>query len=191
MQAMRTPQVPSGSLGLTWSLDRGIVEHGGGTFGQVAWLRLVPERDFAFVGMANFVNIANITDVQEGLSVFQPISQWAFESFGIDTPEPAPLPRTAEQLESYAGTYDSEMFQVAVTTEGRPDRLSLSVRSKWPGQSSAPPEQLQTAFVAEYDGESEIMVVEGRLRGARAQFVMEGGEVRWLRWNRRLARRVG
>lgn len=208
MQAMRTPQMASNPFGLSWHLDGDIVWHAGGTFGQSALLQLVPDRGFAFLGMTNVGGMG-----AEGPSAFEPVSDWAFkELLGVETREPAPIPRRAEDLLAYVGTYEDVQFLFEVRADG--DRLTLERKPKphLPGQSAQSGQRVTAgdqsgqrvrmggagqakALSVVFIGDNEVMVDEGPQHGT-GEFLVEDGNVRWLRWSNskissgRLARRV-
>ncbi|MEV0056516.1 serine hydrolase domain-containing protein [Saccharopolyspora shandongensis] len=125
--AMREPQVKmpdlgsifSNQWGLGWMLfdwDGGkVIGHDGGTIGQSAFLRVVPEQGVA---------IALLTNGGEPLHVYQTIfGKLLDELAGIKMPElPGPNPEAAPaDLSRYVGEYSSRVADTVVTSddEGR------------------------------------------------------------------------
>ncbi|MDB9952700.1 beta-lactamase family protein [Porticoccaceae bacterium] len=123
---MQTPQIELPSLssavtshmGLSWGLHqvnvsgRLIFGHGGGTFGQMSMLRIVPDRDLCIAVLVNCENaeVAYQTVINELLK----------ELGDIDLTEPKPtyINTSSEQHACYVGDYGSPGEHYSIALEG-------------------------------------------------------------------------
>ena len=158
--AMREPQVELPPLptmgdawGLGWAVHRWpggtVVGHVGGTFGQSAFLRLVPERDVAIALLANGGDV-----VPAYAEIFGFLLR---ELAGVQMPALLVPPAAPEPVEAvrYAGTYTSPAADLVVSGD-QDGRLWLLERPKGVfAQSGEPPEREE--FVR-LDGETFVGV---------------------------------
>ncbi|MEO3927762.1 serine hydrolase domain-containing protein [Micromonosporaceae bacterium B7E4] len=121
--AMRQPQVtlpPLGLMGDAWGLGWEIYDwpggtvlgHDGGTVGQAAFLRVVPDRNVALVLLTNGGNpIALYTEVY---------GHALRELAGIDMPTLPTPPSTPQRVavDRYLGTYTSDVGELTVSQDG-------------------------------------------------------------------------
>jgi hypothetical protein len=110
MQQPTTPPSSDGQKGIGWHLSEidgtNVVSHGGSTSGHQSALELVPEHDFALVIMTN---------ARHGLELITDVKRWVFDTYlGLSEPEPEPLDLTPDQLEAFAGVYESHTGAINV-----------------------------------------------------------------------------
>jgi hypothetical protein len=139
--------------GLGWEVHRWpggtVVGHVGGTFGQSAFLRLVPERDVAIALLANGGDV-----VPAYAEIFGFLLR---ELAGVQMPALLVPPAAPEPVEAvrYAGTYTSPAADLVVSGD-QDGRLWLLERPKGVfAQSGEPPEREE--FVR-LDGETFVGV---------------------------------
>jgi CubicO group peptidase (beta-lactamase class C family) len=187
MQEPALPILESESMGLAWFVKDGrgprIVEHGGTTSGQCAWLTLVPENDLALVLVTNHARgHAFVGHVREHtLAAYAGIEPW----------NPVPRAMAPAELEEYAGTYEAYGGWVRLRLED--GRLVLAIESKggFPKPDSPPPPMPPPAPV-EFSGEDAFYVPEGPLRHQRGRILRdEEGRIEWLRFGHRIHLREG
>ena len=152
-RAMREPQVDAvGSrMGLGWSLEGPVVQHGGGLAGYRSLLALVPERDVAVVVLAS-----------SGLAraAVQRICHRALEELaGVVPEEPDLVELAPEALEGFAGSYRAGHEEIRV----RPERGGLLVE--------APPSPSALGLPV---SEREFVILEGEEAGTRFDFPRPG-----------------
>jgi CubicO group peptidase (beta-lactamase class C family) len=127
--AMRTAQTEEPSAvtafaapGLGWFLLRGldgVLGADGGTIGQRAFLRLIPEHDAA---------VAVVANAGTGEGMVGPVFTEVFRSFGIEPAPPGPSPaapalepaRVAGRYESFAGTFTVEAAEGKLILRSEP-----------------------------------------------------------------------
>lgn len=187
---LHTPVVNADALdavGLDWHVRKldGVtsIGHGGVTAGYVSDLVVVPERDFAFVGLTNATNGAEVNDAAR---------RWALARFaGIDERDPEPDPSLPGDLTRYAGTYvhafscltvapGTEPGTVVVTASGRDD-----VDGGW-----QPP--LDPPYTLGFFADDHAVSTDppGMPRIARFGLDADGGPAAWIQWSGRRAPRV-
>jgi hypothetical protein len=175
---MQTPAVligPDVWVGLSWFIrDVGgmrIVSHDGGTNGQIAKLVLVPSEQFALAVLTNADSGSQLTGEVEKLGLASLL--------GIDEPEPVPQERSMAELAAYASQYGLSTGGVIVSVHN--GYLSLERIS---GEQSPDPDSERTrqpARAAFYE-EDRIVVLDGPMKGARAEFLRDpDGTVGWFR----------
>lgn len=186
--AMQTPQVTvwgDEKWGLTWSVDQSdgitVVQHGGGTTGQITRLMLVPARNFA---------IAVFTNAQQGGPTGKAIADRAFELYlGVKRPEPEAQETAADELAAYAGFYSNAFSEVELGMLGGRLIGQFVPKGGFPTQDTppAPPPPPMTFGVATTN---RLMILDG---GAKNQLVdvirTPNGAIGWLRSGGRLYRR--
>jgi CubicO group peptidase (beta-lactamase class C family) len=110
------------AVGISWLLSEiggtKVVAHGGSMNGQYAGFAMVPSHRFAIISLTNAE--------PNGPLFNRRIRDWALESYlGLVEADPVPVPRTADDLATYAGRYANASALVDVTVDG--DHLSLTV----------------------------------------------------------------
>ncbi len=185
MQAPAFPADEGRSVGLAWYIrDIGgvrVIGHDGGTIGQAARLRFVPERGFA---------LALLTNASNGDEVIEPVTTWALRHYlGVHEPERIPQPRTPQQLAAYAGRYSAtfRILDLVVRDGGLIAESSATERVRQLYDTPPPPDPPSpVAFFAA----DKIVATAGPLKGATGDFLRgPDGAIAWLRVGGRLFRR--
>jgi CubicO group peptidase (beta-lactamase class C family) len=131
-QAMREPQVEvpdqytlGSHWGLSWILmtwsGRSVYGHDGGTIGQSAFLRILPDARLA---------VCLLTNGGHTRDLYQDLYHEIFsELAGVELPPRLEPPATPPQLDlaKYAGTYARE--SVELTVEAKSDRLAVTMKN--------------------------------------------------------------
>ncbi|GAB7052098.1 serine hydrolase domain-containing protein [Catenuloplanes indicus] len=108
------PGLPGAGWGLGWEImnDTGtVIGHDGGTIGQAAFLRVIPDRDVA---------IALLTNGGDAASLYHALLPPLIEELtGITLPAPARPPARPEPIDAtrYLGTYSSRVADLTVTQD--------------------------------------------------------------------------
>jgi len=181
MALMRSPQAPAGNMadaiGITWMLrdvcGTRIVEHGGGTNGQLSALMMVPERGFA---------IAVLTNADRGVILCHEVTKWALHHYlDIEEPGAVPLKLPEETLISYVGRYSSALAEVELSL--RDDGLIMQVTYKggFPTKESPPPPSPPPVRLAFYDDDC-VVALDDPMKDARGEFLRNpDGSIAWFR----------
>jgi CubicO group peptidase (beta-lactamase class C family) len=185
MQEPVLPILENESMGLAWFVKDGrgprIVEHGGTTSGQCAWLTLVPEHGLA---------VAVLTNHAQGHVLIGHVRERALAEYaGVEPWSPVGRDLTPAELEEYAGTYEAYFSWARLRLED--GRLVLELESKggFPKPDSPPQPSPPPAAVA-FTGEDAFYVPEGVLRNQRARILRDAdGRIEWLRFGHRIHRR--
>ena len=186
MALMQTPVISAGddmSMGLTWFIrevgDVRIVQHGGGTNGQISAFMFAPERGFA---------LTILTNANRGGELNEEVMAWALRHYlSVAEPEPTPLDRTDEQRAVYAGRYAAALTSVELAPRDGALVLEMSYTGEFPADEAPPvPPPARAALYAE----DKIVVLDGPFKGTKAEFLRgpEGG-ITWLRLGGRIHRR--
>ena len=185
MQEPVLPILEDEWMGLAWFVKEGggsrIVEHGGTTSGQCAWLTFVPEHGLALAVLTNHaLGHALIGHVRE-----RALAEYA----GVEPWSPTARELTRAELEEYAGTYEAYASWVRLRLED--GRLVLAVESKggFPKPDSPAPPAPPPAAV-EFTGDDAFYVPEGPMRNQRGRILRDDdGRIEWLRFGYRIHRR--
>ncbi|MDP9795837.1 CubicO group peptidase (beta-lactamase class C family) [Catenuloplanes nepalensis] len=108
------PGMPGSGWGLGWEImnDSGtVIGHDGGTIGQAAFLRVVPDRDVA---------VALLTNGGDAASLYHALLPPLIEELtGITLPPPARVPAPAEPFDAsrYLGVYSSRVADLTVSQD--------------------------------------------------------------------------
>ena len=102
------------AVGISWLMRdvEGVrmVGHGGDTVGQHSTFDMVPERQFAIVGLTNCG--------PNGNQLLDELGRWALEAYlGIVERDPEPVALGAEQLADYVGTYETVAAIATITRD--------------------------------------------------------------------------
>lgn len=185
MQEPVLPILEDEWMGLAWFVKEGrdtrIVEHGGTTSGQCAWLVLVPEHGLA---------LAVLTNHARGHALIGHVRERALAEYaGIEPWSPVARDRTPAELDEYAGSYEAYASWARLRVED--GRLVLAMESKggFPKPDSPPPPSPPPAAVA-FTGDDTFYVPEGPLRNQRGRILRDDdGRIEWLRFGHRIHRR--
>jgi CubicO group peptidase (beta-lactamase class C family) len=185
MHAMHVAQRAAGSLcdevGLSWMLDRHagvrLVHHGGTTNGYQADLRLAPERGLAWAMLTNAEHHHQLDRlIREHLLGEDPLA--------VDDAPAA--------LDEYAGHYESVLADLdVVVVDGVSLRLDVATprRALWNPDDEVEPAKPTRLVFRDAD---RVQALDMPYTGHRGEFVRDAdGAIEWLRWDGRLARRMG
>lgn len=186
IKEMQTPVVSAGEgqqIGLSWFLRDvegvRIVQHGGGTNGQISLFEFAPERKFA---------LTILTNAGPGGELNDEVERWVLKHYlGISEPEPVHQQRTAGELEEYVGTYEAAITGITLELDGGSLILKYELIGEFPADEPPPlPPPTPVAFYAA----EHIIALEGPLKDARGEFLRDTeGQLAWLRIGGRLHRR--
>ncbi len=190
MDQMQSPATRAGSnsgyVGITWMVKDidGVrtVRHGGATNGQLSAFEMVPSRGFA---------ITVLTNANRGVELHGNAVNWALEHYlGLVDPEPAELPRTEEQLREYVGHYAAALNDIDLYLQDGSLMLQSTPKGGFPMPDSKPgpvpgPTRLSIRE------EEQVLGLDSPFKGSRGEFLRgDGGEIQWLRFGGRIARRL-
>ncbi|MGC4107423.1 MAG: serine hydrolase domain-containing protein [Thermomicrobiales bacterium] len=135
-ELMRTPQIEAGppnrAFGQGWSMytwpELKVIEHTGGTIGYRAYLSVAPDRKYA---------IAIVTNGDTGASAMQTIEAWAMKHYlDASRPVPQPIERSAEELDSFTGTFVRHNGRFVITREDGALHVAQTAISERTGEES-------------------------------------------------------
>lgn len=187
MTQLHDPQVEVGdvteAVGLSWmraTVDGApTVSHSGGTNGQISLHTTYPEQQAA---------IGIVTNADVGGELARTVSRFIQSRLlGLDARDPEPVD-PGDAIEEYTGTYEREMVRIELERDG--DRLTAQVTplvrpEGW--EASPPPPPVQIGLLEDHDA---YIILEGGSTGSRGRFIRDAnGQIEWMRWGGRLARR--
>jgi len=186
MKLMQTPTMRADEgreMGLAWFIRDidgvRIVQHGGGTNGQLSAFMFAPERDFA---------LTILTNADRGSELNLEVTRWALQRYlGILEPEPVHLEQTAEELAAYAGRYVAPLSELDLVV--RNGALVLETTFTDAGLGDEPRPSPPPSRVAFYE-DDKFVALEGPLKDTRGEFLRGAdGRIAWLRLGGRIRRR--
>ena len=190
LTALHTPQLeyaPGRKIALTFWVDdhrsARSLGHSGGTVGQQALLTIVPEHDF---GVTIGTNCAT-----GAVAKYQMADIAIKEYLGVETPEPAIIKMSKEDLQEYEGEYEAKLSAVKIEAgDGE-----LLIRSKYLGgfpTADDVPEVSEYGDPARFGfyDKDHIKGLDETNNTSIAQFIRENGEVTMVRSGMRLHRRI-
>jgi CubicO group peptidase (beta-lactamase class C family) len=183
---MREPHMgtsePNRSVALTWFVREvdglTLVEHGGGTNGQLSQFWIAPESGFALAILTNHS--------PAGHTVIREVSRLAFRLYlGVEERDPKAIEMPPERLSEYAGLYTNPFADAELRIEnGR--LVDHTIGKVGFPTKDLPPPKVPPAPLAFYDADC-VFVPEGVFEGERADFVRDGdGKIVWYRSGGRL-----
>jgi CubicO group peptidase (beta-lactamase class C family) len=185
MAQMQSPLVTvwgKEAWGLSWSVDETHgtrqVSHGGGTNGQVTWLGLYPEHDFAF---------AILTNADQGGHVTREVGRWIQKEYlGVEIPDPKPIESSEEELARYVGCYSRPFSEIELgMLAGRLVGQVIYTRG-FPTKDAPPPPPPPPAALGLFE-KDRLLVLDGPLKEAKAEVIRRpDGSIGWLRASGRL-----
>jgi CubicO group peptidase (beta-lactamase class C family) len=184
LQQMQSPQAPiwgdERSIGLGWHLEEiqglRIVDHGGGTTGQISTLMLVPEHGFAF---------ALVTNADRGARAIDDVRGWLLkERFGIEREEPEPIEAVEEELRPFVGRYVRPFAEIEIGLLAGKLVGQVTYRQGFPDQETPPPPDPPPASLS-LCAEDCLVVGDGPLKGNQVHVIRRpDGSIGWLRMGR-------
>jgi CubicO group peptidase (beta-lactamase class C family) len=188
MRTMTTPAVPASTgrwTGITWFVEDAaggrIIQHTGGTNGQVSAFLVVPEKQFAVTVLTNASKTAVTRD----------ISTWALDRYAdVRRAEPEPMPVSAEALREYAGRYEAAASILDLEPDGESLCVRLTPRGGFPFPDS-PPEPAPPPFHVEILEGEQLRGMEEEWRAPLGEFLRDkAGVITWLRFGSRMHRKT-
>ena len=191
IEYMRQPQRAAGSMcdsiGIAWMLEaagggHALVKHGGATNGQLSSFEMVPSAGFA---------VTVLTNADTGRETRQTIADRCQQYFlGFDKPQPLAAPGLHVNLSEFAGEYHAVLARLRVDVAG--DGLLIEdippPRAGDPRLQPVPLPPAQLLFTAR----DAAAVLAGPRKGERVEFLRDAdGRIAWLRWDGRIAHRLG
>jgi CubicO group peptidase (beta-lactamase class C family) len=173
------------AIGLSWHLEEiqglRVVQHGGGTTGQISTLVLIPDRSFAF---------AMVTNADKGGSAIEDVTRWLLkEQFGVERAEPEPIEATEAQLRPLLGRYVRPFAEIELGLLAGKLVGQLAYRQGFPDKDSPPPPDPPPTSLA-LCGEDRLLRLDGPFQGTTMDVIRRAdGSIGWLRLGR-LYRRV-
>jgi CubicO group peptidase (beta-lactamase class C family) len=188
MRLMLTPQVksnPKGSTGLSWGIrdiaGTRIINHNGGTNGQITRLMIIPGLKFAY---------AIFTNSETGGLLVQDIDQWILKEY-LDYSDALPKAQrlSEKKLSEYTGMYSLPSADVEIRLEEGHLVLQYLPKGGFPNENVPNPPAPPPAKLVVI-GEDYVMVKAGAMKGSTAEFLRdEQGQVAWLRLSGRIMAR--
>jgi CubicO group peptidase (beta-lactamase class C family) len=182
---MQSPQVTvwgSEARGLAWGIEEvggaQEISHGGGTNGQITWLALIPERDFA---------LAVLTNAEEGGPVTEEVHRWILKEFlGLEDPKPAPMEVSEDELAQYAGRYQGYFGDVELAMLCGKLVCQVIYKRGFPSEDVPPPPAPPPMSLGLCE-KDRLLVLDGRFKETKADAIRkEDGSIGWLRLSGRL-----
>jgi len=173
------------SVGVSWMLrsiaGNRVVEHSGGTHGQQTTFKLVPQRDFAVIVLANS---------SRGSELHGQLASWILrEHLGLEDRPPEPIAIGRDRLEEYVGHYEQALSSIDVHARDNTLVVQVTPRGGFPLKDSPPgPTPPPVPFACWSD--DHFIGLEPPLKGARVEFLRgPQGQVHFLRSGGRLVAR--
>lgn len=188
MAQMQSPQVTvrgKEMWGLTWSLDEtsGVrqVLHGGGTLGQVTLLVLVPAHDFALVVLTN---------ADQGGLLTREVSRQALKEYlGLETPLPAPIEASKDELAAYVGRYSRPFADIELGILGGRLVGQITYKGGFPTKDSPPPPPPPPMSLALCEPD-RLLGLDGAYKDELFDVIRRAdGSIGWLRAEGRIHRK--
>jgi CubicO group peptidase (beta-lactamase class C family) len=177
LDEMQRPQLHVGSIfddvGITWSIGtrngRRVLDHGGGTNGQIAYFGFLPDEGSVLAVLTNHARGAEVVKA-------------AAKTFGIREPDRAAIDMDPSE---YLGTYTSPLADVELRLDDGGLLLVYTPKGGFPRKDSPPAPGPPPSPVAFYT-EDRLFVSEGSLKGAEAEFLRDpDGRIAWFRFGGR------
>jgi CubicO group peptidase (beta-lactamase class C family) len=186
MKRMQTPTMRADEgreMGLSWFLRDvdgvHIVQHGGGTNGQLSAFMFAPKREFA---------LTILTNADRGSELNLEVTRWALHRYlGVMEPEPVHLEQTAEELAAYAGRYVAPLSDLDLVV--RDSVLMLEMTFTDAGLGDKPRPSPPPSRVAFYEAD-KFVALEGPMKDTKGEFLRRpDGDIAWLRLGGRIRKR--
>jgi CubicO group peptidase (beta-lactamase class C family) len=193
LELMQTPtaKLPvtlGDSVGISWLISHvgplRLVGHGGTTEGQLSAFQMIPDRHFAVVINTNSTN---------GAQVHRELQRWVLKEYlGVDEPEDQPLELSGDELQDYAGVFDTDSAILTITVvddhleiDAEPTALTLRLLKKM-GRERPPKEPPIKAKILTGD---QCIVIDGPAKGIKGQYERVSGVITGLNLSRLAVKR--
>ena len=185
MAMMQSPQATAGSMcdeiGISWMLEEvggeRLVKHGGSTIGQLSSFEFVPSRGFG---------VTVLTNCDSGRELRQTVADACRVHFtGLSGHERHPSPRLPGNAADFEGEYEATLARLTV---GRDGSALVVLEATSTGRTQVPlgTDGMHLGFFEP----DRAVVLHGPRQGETTEFLRgPSGEVEWMRWDGRLARR--
>ena len=189
LAAMQAPQVTlweREAWGLTWRVDDSygvrLVEHGGGTKGQISRLTLAPQAGFA---------LAICTNAEHGDGLVQAVRRAALQIYlGVDAPPPRPLGAAAAELAPFVGRYGRPFMEIELGLLGGRLTAQATYKGGFPSED-VPPSPPPPPATLDLCGPDRLVFLNGPARdGVVDALRRPDGSIGWLRVGGRLHRKA-
>jgi CubicO group peptidase (beta-lactamase class C family) len=180
MQSAQATIQGNRSIGLSWHLEDieglHVVDHGGGTTGQVSTLMLVPDRGFAF---------AMVTNADKGGKAIEDVRRWLLtEQFGVEPDEPEPIQATEAKLRPFVGCYARPFARIELGMLAGKLVGQLAYQQGFPDEDTPPPPDPPPTSLA-LCAEDRLLCLNEPFKGATVDVVRrDDGSIGWLRMGR-------
>jgi CubicO group peptidase (beta-lactamase class C family) len=167
-------------IGITWAISERtgvrLITHGGGTNGQISFLAIAPDREFA---------VAVLTNHQRGSEVTIPARRAAYEAIGASEGE-----REAINIpvDDYLGAYTSPLWDVELKRDDGKLILAMTSKGGFPKEDSPPMPSPPPQTVAFY-APDRLFALDGP--PGEAEFLRApDGTIAWFRFGGRIMSRM-
>jgi CubicO group peptidase (beta-lactamase class C family) len=187
---MQSPLAPAQhplQVGLTWYLQTvngvKLIEHGGGTHGQVTRLVIAPELGFA---------AAILTNSERGGTLVTNVLDAILDAFlGFTLPVPPALALPASDLAAYVGRYAAAADSVEVSISGDQLALTITDRGGFPTPQTPPTTEAPMTVEAVLYAPDRLYISTDLYKHARGAFLRDqNGDIAWLRLFWRIHKRL-
>jgi CubicO group peptidase (beta-lactamase class C family) len=162
-----------------WQVDGvRLLNHGGGTLGQVSNLTIVPERKFAFCVLTNADLGSFVTDA---------LTRQALQGYlGLSLPREEPIEVPAEELLGYTGRYVRPWAEIELGVLCGRLVGQVIYKGGFPDQDS-PPSPPPPPMTLAPSAPDRLVVLDGAFKHSPIDIVRrEDGSIGWLRFGLRL-----
>jgi hypothetical protein len=185
LDAMHLPRVdirPGESWGLSWKIweadDTRLINHGGGTLGQITNLIIAPQQEFAFTVLTN---------ADRGTFVTNELTRKAVKLYlGVELPQPEPVEADPKELALYVGRYERPYAEIELGVLGGRLIGQVVYKGGFPTKDSppAPPPPPMTLAPC---GKDQLIVLDGPFKDNILDLVRRSDRsIGWLRLSLRL-----
>jgi CubicO group peptidase (beta-lactamase class C family) len=171
--------------GLAWGLKdmngTRLVEHGGGTTGQVSLLTLVPEHNLA---------AAVFTNANQGGFVTRDVTHWVLTHYlEIEVPKPEPIEASEDTLSAYVGRYRNPFSDTELGMLSGKLVAQVVYKRGFPAKDSpippAPPPMSLTLCE-----EDRLLILNGPYKDGKVDVLRKpDGSIGWIRAGGRISKR--
>ena len=187
-EAMRQPQalstgLPGESVGLAWNIGRDSFWHGGGTYGQRAFLLVCPTRG---------IGLSGLTNAPVGGEVAAQASRWVLERFlGIGQMQTPLINVGGDTLDSCVGMYRHSLEDVELGRLGEALVARQIPKGGFPTTHTPPQLGAMPVIRFGFYADDRLVGLDPPFTGMRAELIRgPNGDIDWLRFGGRIRRRV-